>query len=137
MTDRSSRTAALRYELTIRMAVLIARFALYLSPERIALLIERIGRDRPLASSKQVHRIRDTVCAVSRRCAGLGCLQRSIAVVLACRWFHGSVPDWCAGFALEPFTAHAWVEVNGTPIGEPAKISTYYVMQSARFSSAD
>ena len=30
----------------------------------------------------------------------------------------GCWPDWCTGVRTEPFRAHAWVEVDGRPVGE-------------------
>ena len=51
------------------------------------------------------------------RSAGPKCLERSVATALLCR-MRGSWPDWCAGVALEPFRAHAWVEAEGSVVGE-------------------
>ncbi|MFJ4171322.1 lasso peptide biosynthesis B2 protein [Paenarthrobacter sp. NPDC089714] len=82
-----------------------------------------VHRSRP-SSHAQARRIRAAVCAVSSRCAGEGCLQRSIAVFLLCR-LEGHSPAWKTGYRLEPFTAHAWVEVDGEPVDEPSAISSY------------
>jgi hypothetical protein len=59
------------------------------------------------------------MCAVSLRCAGpKGCLPRSLGVVLLCR-LGGTWPTWCTGARVTPpFTAHAWVEAEGHPVGE-------------------
>lgn len=61
---------------------------------------------------------------VSVQCAGQGCLQRSLATVLLCR-AGGRWPDWCTGVRMEPFRAHAWVEVDGEPIGEHDDVRTF------------
>jgi hypothetical protein len=70
------------------------------------------------------------ICKLSRRCAGEGCLQRSITVVLLCR-SQGYAPDWRTGFILDPFLAHAWVEVDGVAVGEAASVSEYAVAYGA------
>ncbi|MFI7450082.1 lasso peptide biosynthesis B2 protein [Nonomuraea sp. NPDC049714] len=121
----------LGYRVQARVAIAVARMLIMLSPDRLAAVLSRFCRGAVHASARDAGEARDLVCALSRRCAGQGCLQRSVAVVILCR-LRGSVPDWCAGFALHPFTAHAWVEVDGLPIGEPGKVSTYQVVHAAR-----
>jgi hypothetical protein len=46
------------------------------------------------------------------------CLQRAIATALLCR-LGGVWPTWCTGVRTAPFAAHAWIEVDGQPVGEP------------------
>jgi hypothetical protein len=58
------------------------------------------------------------VVSVSTLCAGQGCLPRSIAAALLCR-ARGSWPGWCVGVRTAPFAAHAWIEADGDPVGEP------------------
>ncbi len=70
------------------------------------------------ATAAQALLARRAVVAVSLRCAGQGCLQRSIATALLCR-LRGVWPTWCTGVRTDPFAAHAWVEVDGQPVGEP------------------
>jgi hypothetical protein len=67
------------------------------------------------------------VVAVSLRCAGNGCLQRSIAAALYCR-AHGSWPTWCTGVRTHPFTAHAWIQVGDQPIGELYPAGHYRIL---------
>ncbi|MDF5752458.1 lasso peptide biosynthesis B2 protein [Spongiactinospora sp. TRM90649] len=43
---------------------------------------------------------------------------RRWAPALLCR-LHGAWPTWCTGVRTDPFRAHAWVQVDGRPIGEP------------------
>ncbi len=59
------------------------------------------------------------MCAVSLRCAGpKGCLPRSLGAALVCR-LSGTWPAWCTGVSMvPPFTAHAWIEADGRPVGE-------------------
>ncbi|MGH3821226.1 MAG: lasso peptide biosynthesis B2 protein [Pseudonocardiaceae bacterium] len=61
---------------------------------------------------------RQAVVAVSVRCAGHGCLPRSIATALLCR-AHGAWPTWHTGVRTLPFAAHAWIEAEGRPVDEP------------------
>lgn len=107
----------LRERLAARFAVGIARIVCSLPPHRIRRILRllRIGCDP--ASSQQALASRQAVVSVSIRCAGRGCLQRSIATALLCR-IYGTWPTWCTGVRTSPFRAHAWVEVQGVPIGE-------------------
>ncbi|GAB3920357.1 hypothetical protein GCM10029976_005790 [Kribbella albertanoniae] len=75
----------------------------------------RIGA-RP-ATETDAYAARSAVVAVSVTCAGQGCLPRSVATALRCR-LSGTWPHWCTGALTEPFRAHAWVEVDGQPVGE-------------------
>ncbi|EQD88249.1 transglutaminase superfamily protein [Saccharopolyspora erythraea NRRL 2338] len=70
------------------------------------------------ATAGQASAAREQVVSVSLRCAGQGCLQRSIATALLCR-ARGTRPTWCTGVRTQPFAAHAWVEAEGRLIGEP------------------
>jgi hypothetical protein len=98
-------------------ALLLAR----LKPGRLQRALEFLrGRARP-AEHATALRARDAVVAVSVRCAGPWCLQRSLAVALMCR-AQGVWPDWCTGVRMEPFQAHAWVEAQGRPVGENAEV---------------
>ncbi|MFD7368878.1 lasso peptide biosynthesis B2 protein [Nocardiopsis alba] len=45
------------------------------------------------------------------------CLELSLAAALTGILMRGAV-DWCIGVRLMPYAAHAWVEAEGTPIGE-------------------
>ncbi|MFD7658037.1 lasso peptide biosynthesis B2 protein [Actinosynnema sp. NPDC059797] len=45
-------------------------------------------------------------------------MQRAIAAASCCR-ARDTWPTWCTGVRTNPFTAHAWVEVDGRPVGEP------------------
>lgn len=72
------------------------------------------------STREQAEAVRAEVCGVSERCAGEGCLQRSIATVLLCR-LDGHAPNWCSGYRTGPFVAHAWVEADGMPVSEPLR----------------
>lgn len=64
-------------------------------------------------------RARDIVETVSLRCASHhGCLPRSLAILLLCRW-RGQRVTWRVGGHAPPPSSHAWVEAAGRPVGEP------------------
>lgn len=107
-----------------RAAVLVALLLARRPPRRIRRLLTLLQRRARPATVAEVQRARDTVVAVSALCAGEGCLPRSLATVLLCR-LHGAQPTWCTGVRTEPFSAHAWVEAEGVPVGEPAPLGTY------------
>ncbi|MED3801033.1 lasso peptide biosynthesis B2 protein [Lysinibacillus xylanilyticus] len=108
-----------------RLALLLSAPLNWLSPNMIEKILSRLMRRYPSASKEQVQVIRDAVCTVSKRCRSQeGCLRRSLAVVIA-MWLKRRSVSWCTGYAQEPFRAHAWVELNSIPVGEPDEISLY------------
>jgi hypothetical protein len=100
------------------LAVGAARVLARVKPARLRRILEFARRGGSPASGEQARRARDEVVAVSLRCAGNNCLQRSIAAALLCR-MRGSWPTWCTGVRTHPFAAHAWIQVDGEPVGEP------------------
>ncbi|MFI6585585.1 lasso peptide biosynthesis B2 protein [Embleya sp. NPDC050493] len=98
-------------------AVGAARLLTLLPPRRLRTVMETARRGSRPANEAEVLRARNAVVAVSVPCAGPRCLQRSIATALLCR-VRGAWPDWVTGVRTQPFRAHAWVEAQGTPIGE-------------------
>lgn len=108
-----------------RVAVALAYLLSRRSPERIAKTLSRWVDRYPAATEKEARRDRSAVCTVSGRCRGQeGCLQRSLATVIASRLRHKSL-GWCSGIATDPFRAHAWVEVDGSPVQEFSEITDY------------
>ncbi|MEU7132978.1 lasso peptide biosynthesis B2 protein [Streptomyces sp. NPDC046261] len=101
-----------------RLAVAIARVLAALPPRRIRAVLHLARVGAAPATADQAGAARAAVVAVSPRCAGPRCLQRSLATVLLCR-LKGSWPTWHTGVRTSPFRAHAWVEAAGHPIGEP------------------
>ncbi|MFE5330464.1 lasso peptide biosynthesis B2 protein [Embleya sp. NPDC056575] len=115
-----------RQRVTARFAVAVAAVLARLVPRRLSLILGAVSRGARPATRAQALAARDAVVAVSVTCAGQGCLQRSIATALLCR-FTGAWPDWCTGIRTDPFRAHAWVEVEGEPVGEVDDIRRYRV----------
>lgn len=102
-----------------------------MSPRRICNFLEWVGRKSDPADAVQAGRARYAVCAVSARCSGMGCLLRSVSAFIYCRC-QGTSPDWCSGFRTSPFAAHAWIEVDGCPVGEPGSLSSFVTVLSVR-----
>lgn len=114
-----------------RVSVGIARLLVMLPPGRLRRVLAVLSRGSRPATERQAAYARQAAVTVSVRCAGLGCLQRSVAAAVMCR-LQGAWPDWCSGFRTEPFGAHAWVEVDGRPVGEPADMSRFRTVIAVR-----
>ncbi|WP_328806199.1 lasso peptide biosynthesis B2 protein [Streptacidiphilus fuscans] len=100
------------------LAVGAARVLARVKPATLRKVLEFTRRGADAATTDQAAAAREQVVAVSARCAGNNCLQRSIASALLCR-VRGTWPTWCTGVRTHPFAAHAWIQVDGEPIGEP------------------
>jgi hypothetical protein len=110
-----------------RMAVGVARLLATQPPKRIRVVLGWLGRGATPATVDQVKQARDAVTAVSLLCAAReGCVGRSLATILLCR-LHGRRASWCVGARrVPPFGAHAWVAVNGAPVGEEEYPPDYF-----------
>ncbi|MBT2384091.1 lasso peptide biosynthesis B2 protein [Streptomyces sp. ISL-11] len=105
--------------LAARFVLCVAVFLSLLPPRRIRAVLDVVRRGAAPATAAQAKSARDALCAVSLFCAGpRGCLPRSLGTALLCR-LRGTWPTWCTGVrVVPPFTAHAWVEVDGHPVDE-------------------
>ncbi|MGK5642425.1 lasso peptide biosynthesis B2 protein [Streptomyces sp. URMC 126] len=105
--------------LAARLALTAAFPLSLLPPRRLRVVLAALRRGAAPASYERAAAARRAVCAVSLYCAGpRGCLPRSIATALLCR-FDGRWPTWCTGVrVVPPFSAHAWVEADGRPVDE-------------------
>ncbi|MBR8641358.1 lasso peptide biosynthesis B2 protein [Streptomyces tuirus] len=106
------------------VAVGVARVLASFKPARLRRFLEFLRRGARPATVEQALDARRAVVSVSLRCAGQACLQRSIAAALLCRR-RGVWPTWCTGVRTSPFEAHAWIEVEGEPVGEPVPAGHY------------
>lgn len=131
VTLETSDRVPLSRRLAARIAVALARVLVLLSPRRLRSALTLFSRGARPADEEGALRARGAVVAVSVRCAGQQCLQRSVAVALLCR-MGGTWPDWCTGVRTEPFRAHAWVEVSGRPVGERAETSYFHKTMTVR-----
>ncbi|GGM56334.1 hypothetical protein GCM10012275_29290 [Longimycelium tulufanense] len=112
--------------LRARTAVTAAKLLALLPPRRIRTVLHLLRRGARPATAAETQRARDAAEAVSLSCAGpRGCLPRSLATTLLCRW-SGYWPTWCVGVRIvPPFGAHAWVEADGELVGEQVP-ATYF-----------
>ncbi|ATE58214.1 hypothetical protein CNX65_16700 [Actinosynnema pretiosum] len=101
------------------LAVAAARALTGLPPHRLRRALLLASRGARPATTAQALRARTAVVSVSIACAGPRCLQRSIAAALLCR-LRGTWPQWRTGVVTQPFAAHAWIAVDGEPVGEDA-----------------
>ncbi|GHJ03039.1 lasso peptide biosynthesis B2 protein [Streptomyces olivaceus] len=112
------------------LAAAVARVLTRLPPARLRRVLTFASRGAGPASAAQALRARNAVVHVSLACAGPRCLQRSVAAALLCR-LGGTWPQWCTGVVTEPFGAHAWVAVDGEPVGEAdAHARAFHVIMS-------
>ena len=51
-------------------------------------------------------------------------MERSLATALLLR-SRGVWADWISGVMLQPFAAHAWIEVEGVPVSEPLRLDGF------------
>ncbi|MEV3993716.1 lasso peptide biosynthesis B2 protein [Streptomyces sp. NPDC049837] len=107
-------------KLAARLVLVPAAALSLLPPHRIRAVLEVVRRGARPATAARAQAARDALCAVSLRCAGpRGCLPRSLGAALLCR-LTGTWPTWCTGVSVvPPFNAHAWIEADGRPVGEP------------------
>lgn len=106
------------------LAVAGGRMLARLPPRRIRAVLTVLRRRAEPASYQQVKDAHDAILAVCALYGGRRCLQRSLATTLLCR-IHSVWPTWCTGVRTAPFTAHAWVQVDGQPVGEPQAAGYY------------
>lgn len=113
------RSVPLARRFQARFAIAGARLLATQPPRRIRQILGLLRRGARPATLEEAQAARDTVVAVSLACAGpKGCLARSLGTVLLCR-MRGQWATWAVGARrIPPFGAHAWVEVEGVPVGE-------------------
>ncbi|CAL9424479.1 hypothetical protein SUDANB95_01912 [Actinosynnema sp. ALI-1.44] len=111
------------------VVTVVARALATLPPRHIRSVLTAVSAGARPAGHAEALAARDAVTAVSLRCAGPGCLPRSIATALLCR-SRGTWPTWRVGVRTAPFAAHAWVEADGRPVGEPAGTELLHVLMT-------
>lgn len=107
-----------------RIAVGIAVAVCSMSPRALRRFLTWITRRSRRPTAADILRYRQAVVAVSSLCAGDGCLPRSVATAVLARSY-GHAPSWCTGIRQDPFVAHAWVELDGVPIGEADDVKNF------------
>lgn len=112
--------APLRYRVAATVAFPLALLLLR-APFRFAVrLVGRVNRTRPVATPSVARTVLTAVRWAGRRHPGrVACLELSLTAVLTAALL-GRRVDWCLGFAADPYTFHAWIEVDGEPIVHPS-----------------
>ena len=107
------------------LALLISAPFILFSPEKIEKLLISITKKKELASLTQAENARGAICFVSKKCRNQDrCLKRSIATTMLLA-LQGKRVSWCSGYCMDPFRAHAWIEVYGRPVGEPKEVRSF------------
>ena len=118
VVPRPDSRLGIRRRLLALAAVGYARRLARKKPDALERRLRRISRAARPARAEEAIAAHRAVVSVSTRCSGRWCLDRSIAIALLLR-MSGAWPEWHTGVCLLPFRAHAWVTVDGEPIGEP------------------
>ena len=113
---------SVKNKITALFCANVSFFLIKLPPKKLSEVIEKLSKNTRKALPKEVESWRTSINSINVRCAGNGCLQRSVAVMLR-GIIARRTPDWVSGFQVSPFIAHAWVEVDGIPIGEEMDLS--------------
>ena len=115
---------SVKNKITALFCANVSFFLIKLPPKKLSEVIEKLSKNTRKALPKEVESWRTSINSINVRCAGNGCLQRSVAVMLR-GIIARRTPDWVSGFQVSPFIAHAWVEVDGIPIGEEMDLSDF------------
>ena len=115
---------SVKNKITALFCANVSFFLIKLPPKKLSEVIEKLSKNTRMALPKEVESWRTSINSINVRCAGNGCLQRSVAVMLR-GIIARRTPDWVSGFQVSPFIAHAWVEVDGIPIGEEMDLSNF------------
>lgn len=115
---------SVKNKITALFCAHVSFFLIKLPPKKLSEVIEKLSKNTRKALPKEVESWRTSINSINVRCAGNGCLQRSVAVMLR-GIIARRTPDWVSGFQVSPFIAHAWVEVDGIPIGEEMDLSNF------------
>lgn len=109
-----------RRRLVAPVAFVLALVLLRLPFRTSAALVTRFKRTKPEASAADALDALNAARWISRWYPGrVACLELTLTAVLVAA-FLGVRVDWCFGFAVDPYTFHAWVEVAGEPVTHPS-----------------
>ncbi|MEV5719653.1 lasso peptide biosynthesis B2 protein [Amycolatopsis mediterranei] len=112
--------AGRRWRLTAPVAFLLALLLLRLPFRTSAAVVTRLKRTKPEASAADALSALSAARRASRWYPGrVACVEISLTAVLTAA-FLGLRIDWCFGFAVDPYSFHAWIEVDGEPVTHPA-----------------
>jgi hypothetical protein len=109
----------LRYRLAALVAFPLTILLLRLPFRHSMALVGRLKRTGNEAGRREALSILIAIRKVNRRYPGrVACLEQSLSAVIAAALL-GRRVDWCLGFAIDPYSFHAWIEVAGHPVVHP------------------
>ncbi|WP_410596897.1 lasso peptide biosynthesis B2 protein [Amycolatopsis sp. lyj-23] len=109
-----------RRRLAAAFAFLVALLLLRLPFRTSAALVAKLKRSKPVASTADALSALGAARWASRWYPGrVACVELSLTAVLTAAFLGGRV-DWCFGFTADPYSFHAWIEVDGEPVTHPA-----------------
>lgn len=115
----------LKYRMCAVLALVLSFPLTKLPPSLIEKILESLAKNKEIAESAQAKKARDSICVVSKKCRNQDrCIKRSLATFFMLL-IQGKKCSWCTGYTMNPFRSHAWIEVAGIPVGEPAEIENY------------
>lgn len=120
------RTSRSKTVLAVMVLVLVIAF-LRLLPLRVVLAATKClnGRAHELATADQALALVRTVRRAATWWPGrAACLEISLTTTWLAA-LQGRAVVWCHGVQVHPYMFHAWVEVDGVPIDEPATTSSF------------
>lgn len=114
------------------LGMLCVPFATLLLRMRFDRLVALTGRLAAITARPVTVTETSSMVAAVRRAARhhpgrIACLEEAIAVVVLAA-LRGRTVTWCVGARLMPYTAHAWVEVEGKPVGQPSSPERPYLL---------
>lgn len=102
------------------VAFALALLLLRLPFRTTARLVAGLKKAKPAASRTDALAALGAARWISRWYPGrVACLELTLTAVLTAA-FLGARVDWCFGFAVDPYTFHAWIEIGDEPVTDPA-----------------
>lgn len=114
-------------QLLAPLCLTLASGLLHLRFGRVLALARWIARRcRQPATAAEATSMTSAIRTAARYRAGrVACLEHSLAAVILAGLRRRSV-QWCIGARLMPYASHAWIELDGRPIGEPEHLDRPY-----------
>lgn len=108
-----------------KLAILLSYPLTKLSPKSIEKVLGLLSKNKSFATYDEIDNARNAICVVSNKCRNQDrCIKRSLATFVMII-LQGKKCSWCTGYTMDPFRAHAWVEIGHVPVGEVDEITRY------------
>ena len=90
---------SVKNKITALFCANVSFFLIKLPPKKLSEVIEKLSKNTRKALPKEVESWRTSINSINVRCAGNGCLQRSVAVMLR-GIIARRTPDWVSSITL-------------------------------------